>query len=85
MKGKTQDSPVRVEQELGILTAKPLTLSEGRDMLEEIMVSTRKVFIVKQLMYTVCIKLSFQYIGQNSYYFSYLETPGISYLVRFPE
>ena len=67
--GETQDSPVRVEQELGILTAKPLTLSEGRDMLEEIMVSTRKVFIVKQLIYTVCIMHFSQYISQKIYYF----------------
>jgi len=48
VKGKTQDSPVRVEQVLGILANKPFTLSEGRDMVEEIMVNTRKVFIVKQ-------------------------------------
>jgi len=45
--GKTQESPVRVEQELGILASSPFTLSEGRHRLEEIMLSSKKVFMVE--------------------------------------
>ena len=47
-------SPVRVEQALGILelAKRPFTLSEGRARLEEITVRKRKVFMVKQVVYT---------------------------------